>query len=70
MNCIGFPGGSDGKESACNAGDLGSIPGSGKSPGEGNGYPLHYSCLENFMDREDWWAIVHEVAKNWTQHSD
>ena len=49
---VDFPGGSDGKESACNAGDLGSIPGSGKSPGEGNGYPLHYSCLENFMDRD------------------
>ena len=48
----GFPGGSDGKESACNAGDLGSIPGSGRSPGEENGNPLQYSCLENPMDRE------------------
>ena len=48
---LGFPGGSDGKESACNAGDLGSIPGLGSSPGEGNGYPLQYSCLENPMDR-------------------
>ena len=48
----GFPGGSDGKQSACNAGDLGSVPGSGRSPGEGNGYPLQYSCLENPMDRE------------------
>ena len=49
---MGFPGGSDGKESACNAGDLGSIPGSGRSPGEGNGYPLQYSCLENPMTEE------------------
>ena len=49
-----FPGGSDGKESACNAGDPGSIPGSGRFPGEGNGYPLHYSCLENLMDRGAW----------------
>ena len=48
----GFPGGSDGKQSDCSAGDLGSIPGSGRSPGEGNGYPLQYSCLENPMDRE------------------
>ena len=47
-----FPGGSDGKESSCNAGDLGSIFGSGRSPGEGTGYPLQYSCLENFIDRE------------------
>ena len=47
-----FPGGSDGKQSDCSAGDLGSIPGSGRSPGEGNGYPLQYSCLENPMDRE------------------
>ena len=47
-------GGSDGKASACNAGDLGSIPGSGRSPGEGNGNPLQYSCLENFMDRGAW----------------
>ena len=48
---MGFPGGSDGKESGCNAGDLGLIPGSGRSPGEGNGYPLQYSCLENSMVR-------------------
>ena len=47
---MGFPGGSDGKASACNEGDLGSIPGSGRSPGEGNGTPLQYSCLENPMD--------------------
>ena len=63
---MGFPGGSDGKESASNAGDLGSIPGSGRSPGEGNGNPLQYSCLENPMDRGAWWAIVHGVAKSWT----
>ena len=54
-----FPGGSDGKESACNAGDLGSIPGLGTSPGEGNGNPLQYSCLENPMDGGAWWATVH-----------
>ena len=49
---MGFPGGSDGKESTCNVGNLGSIPGSERSPGEGNGYPLKYSCLENFIVRE------------------
>ena len=53
---MGFPGGSDSKESACNARYLGSIPGWRRSPGEGNGNPLHCSCLENFMDREAWWA--------------
>ena len=52
----GFPGGSDGKASACNAGDLGSIPGLGRSPGEGNGNPLQYSCLENPTDGGAWWA--------------
>ena len=57
-----FPGGSDGKESACNAGDLGSIPGSGRSPGEGTGYPLQYSGLENSMDRGAWQAIVNGVV--------
>ena len=57
----GFPGGSADKESTCNAGDLGSIPGLGKSPGEGNGYPLQYSGLENSMD-----YIVHGVTKSWT----
>ena len=62
---MGFPGGSDGKESTCNAGDPGSIPGLGKSPGEGNGNPLQY-CLENSMDRGAWQAIVHEVAKSQT----
>ena len=51
---MGFPRGSDGKESACNTGDLGSIPGSGSSPGEGNGNPLHYSCLENSTDKGVW----------------
>ena len=52
----GFPGGSDGKESACNAGDLGSIPGLGRSPAEGNAYPLQYSCLENSTNKGAWWA--------------
>ena len=64
-----FPSGSDGKESACSGGDLGSIPGSGRSPGEGNGKPLQYSCLENPMDRGAWWATVHGVAKSWTRLS-
>ena len=64
-----FPGGSDGKESACNAGDMGSIPGLGRSPGQGNGNPLQYSCLENSMDRGAWWAAVHRVAKSWMQLS-
>ena len=59
----GFPGGSEVKASAPNAGDLGSIPGSGRSPGEGNGKPLQYSCLENPMGREAWWATVRGVAK-------
>ena len=53
---MGFPGGSIGKESACNAGDPGSIPGSVRSPGQGNGHPFQYSCLENFMDRGSWWV--------------
>ena len=60
---MGFPDGSDGKESACNAGDLVLILGSGRFPGEGNGYPLQYSCLENSMDRGTWQASVHGVAK-------
>ena len=64
---MGFPGGSDGKESACNAGDPGSIPGSGRSPGEVNGNPLQYPCLENPMDRGAWQASVHGVAKSWIQ---
>ena len=60
---MGFPGSSDGKESACNARDLGSIPVSGRSPGEGNGNPLQYSCLENPTDRGAWWATVHGVSR-------
>ena len=67
---LGFPGGSDGKASACNAGDPGSIPGLGRSPGEGNGNPLQYSCLENSMDGRAWEAKVHGVAKSWTRLSD
>jgi len=63
--CI-FPGGSDVKASACNAGDPGSIPGSGRFPGEGNGNPLQYSCLQNFMDGGASWATVHGVAKSQT----
>ena len=61
-----FPGGSDGKESACNAGDPGSIPGLRRSPGEENGNPFQYSCLQNSMDRGAWWATVHGFAKSWT----
>ena len=61
-NDLGFPGGSDSKAYACNAEDLGLIPGSGRSPGEGNGYLLQYSCLENFVDRGAWQATVHGVA--------
>ena len=60
---LGFPGGSEGKEPACNVGNLGLIPASGRSPGEGNGNPLLYSCLENSMDRGVWQATVHGVAK-------
>ena len=60
-----YPGGSNGKESACNVGDLGLIPGLGRSPGDGNDYPLQYSSLENSMD-----SVVHGVAKNWTRQSD
>ena len=60
----GFPGGSDSKEFACSEGEPGSVPGWGRSPGEGNGYPLQYSCLENPMDRGAWWAIVHGVAES------
>ena len=63
---LGFPGGSVGKESACNAGDRGSIPGLGRSPEEGNGYQLQYSGLENFTDRGAWQATVHGVAKSQT----
>ena len=60
-----LPGGSDSEESARNAGDLGLIPESGRSPGEGNGNPLQYSCLENPNDRGAWQATVHGVAKSW-----
>ena len=59
-----FPGGSDSKASVYNTGDPGSIPGLGRSPGEGNGNPLQYSCLENPMDRGAWWATVHGIAKS------
>ena len=68
-----FPGGSDSEECVCSVGALGSIPGSGSSPGEGNGYPLYYSCLENSMDRGAWWATIHGFTKsrtwlsNWTE---
>ena len=61
---LSFPGGSDDKASACNAGDLGSIPGLGRSPGEGNGNPFQYSFLENSMDRGAWWATFHGVAES------
>ena len=63
MPILVFPGGSHGQESTCNAGDLGLIPGSGRSPGEGNGNPLQYSCLENSMDGGAWWTTVHGVAE-------
>ena len=67
---LGFLGGSDGKESACSVGDPPLIPGLGRLPGEGNGYPLQYSCLENPMDRGAWWATVLGATKCWTQLSD
>ena len=67
---MGLPSGSDGIESACNAGDTVLIPGLGRSPGEGNGNPLQYSCLENSMDRGAWQAVVHGVAKNQTRLRD
>ena len=59
---MSFPSGSNDKESACNVGDLGSIPGLGRSPGEGHGNPLQYSCLENPIDRGAWQAIIHRVT--------
>ena len=68
LNC--FPGGSEVKASACNVGDLGLIPGSGRSPGEGNDNPLQDSCLENPMDGGVWWATAHGVAKSRTRLSD
>ena len=64
MYTIGFPSGSVSKESACNAGHLGSISGSGRSPGEGNGNPLQYPCLVNPMDRATWWTTVHGSRKS------
>ena len=67
---LGFPCSSVGKESACSAVDPGLIPGSRRSPEEGNGNPLQYPCLENLMDRGSWWAVVHGVAKSWAQLSD
>ena len=70
MNRHTMSSGSDGKASVCNAGDPGSIPGLGRSPGEGNGSPLQYSYLENPMDRGAWQAIVHGVAKSQTRLSD
>ena len=63
VRLLGFPGGSDGKESTRNAGDLGSIPGLGRSPGGGHGYRLQYSCLENPMDRGAWQATVHRQGR-------
>ena len=65
---VGFPGGSDGKESACNAGDLGSVPGLERSPGGWHSNLLQYSSLENSMDRGAWWTTVHRVTKSWTRH--
>ena len=67
ISLLGFSGGLDGKETACNAGDTGSIPGSGRSPGGRQGKPLQYSHLENSMDREAWWATVHGVTTSWTR---
>ena len=67
---MGFPGGSHSKESACNAGDPGLIPGLGRSHGEGNGNPLPYSCLENPMDRRAWWTTLYGAPKSQTQLSD
>ena len=66
LEVIGLPLWLAGKESACNAGDLGSIPGLGRSPGEGNGNPIQYFCLKNPIDRGAWQAVVHGVAKSWT----
>ena len=67
---MGFPGGSKFKASTCNVGDLGSISGSGRCPGEGNGNPLQYSCLGNPVDAGAWWPTVHRVAKSRTRLSD
>ena len=62
-----FSGGSEDKESACKVGDPGSVPGLGRSHGEGHGNPLQYSCLESPMDRGAWWTMVHRVAESWTR---
>ena len=67
---MGFPGDLDGKESACNLGYLGLVPGLGRSPGEGNNYPLQYAGQENYMDRGAWQTTVHGVAKSQTRLSD
>ena len=70
---VDFPGGASGKEPVCNAGDirdLGLIPRLGRSPGGGHGSPLQYSCLENPMDRGEWWDTVHKITKSQTQLSD
>ena len=67
MGCLGFPGGPVVKESPINVGDVGSIPGLGRYPGEGHCSPLQYSCLQNPMDRGAWWATVHRVTKSWTR---
>ena len=67
---MGLPWCSAVKNPPTNAGDAGSIPGSGRSPGEGNGNPLQNSCLENLMDRGAWWATIHGVAESWTRLSD
>ena len=67
---MGFPSSSDSKASTCNAGDPGLIPGSGRSPGEGNSNPLQHSCLEDSTDRGAWWATVHGVTKSQTRLSD
>ena len=66
---MGFPGGSDSKETTCIVGDLGSVPGWGRFPGGGHGNPLQYFCLENLMDRGAWWAAVYGVSENWTRLS-
>ena len=68
-NIWGFPHSSVGKESACSAGEQGSIPGLGRSPGKGNGNPLQYPCLENPIDRGAWWGAAHGIAKSWAQLS-
>ena len=66
IGILGFPGSSDSKAFACNVGDLGLIPQLGRSPGEGNGDPLQYSCMENSMDGGAWWPTVHGITKSWT----